>query len=110
MNILHIGHSVDRVDRHVALALHAAGHAIEVVADPGSPAESACRAAGVPVHAFSFRNRLDFAADRRIRGLLAARPFDIVHAYTNRALASVIAPSRAATGPPSSPTAAPWAT
>jgi glycosyltransferase involved in cell wall biosynthesis len=90
LNILHVGHSVDRVDLNVALALPQAGHHLEVVADPGSRAEQTLSAAGVPVHAFTFRNRLDFAADRRIRDLLAARPFDIVHAYTNRALASVI--------------------
>ena len=90
MNTLHVGHSVDRVDLHVALALPAAGHHLEVVADPGSRADQTLAAAGIPVHAFTVRNRLDFSSDRRIRDLLATRPFDIVHAYTNRALASVL--------------------
>jgi glycosyltransferase involved in cell wall biosynthesis len=60
--------------------LRARGHGAELMALEGSPLERRARAEGFQVHAIP-REFVRYAAARRLRKLLPARRFDVVHAH-----------------------------
>lgn len=90
MNVLMVGVSNDRVDRRLVKGISEAGLGVSVVVGPGSRAEADAEASGIPHTPHTFPNRMHGASIRLLRRMLAARSFDIVHCFTNRALANLL--------------------
>lgn len=65
--------------------LHAAGHRQCLAADPHGPLATRATALGVTVASLAIRNHFDVLAARRLRTLLAAEHYDVVHFHTARA-------------------------
>lgn len=84
----------DRSETRLLLELAGRGAELHVVHDPESRTATAFREAGIAVTGLRLRSRLDIAAVRVLRKKLLASRFDIIHAFTNRALANGILASR----------------
>lgn len=62
-----------------------AGHRAELVCDPSGELWRRAQAAGIRCHPLRVRNSIDVAAGVRLRALLRANRFDVVHFHTARA-------------------------
>ena len=71
--------------RHLAVA----GHQQAVACDPSGRLVGEAAGLGVGTRALCVRNHADVLAGRRLAGLLASEPYDIVHFHTARAHALV---------------------
>lgn len=63
----------------------ARGHAVTMVAQPGSPCAQRTRQAGIDVVERSMRGEFDLGAIATLTGLLKSGAFDLVHAHTSHA-------------------------
>ncbi|HJU27683.1 MAG TPA: glycosyltransferase family 4 protein, partial [Candidatus Binataceae bacterium] len=61
------------------------GHRAELLCDPQGQLWRRARAAGVECRPLRIRNSVDLAAGLRLRAMLAARRYDVVHFHTARA-------------------------
>lgn len=66
-------------------ALLHAGHRAELLCDPAGALWQRARAAGVTCRALRIRNSIDIAAGFKLRAMLAAQHYDVVHFHTARA-------------------------
>ncbi len=84
-----LANALDRSERHILAGLHDRGVALRVMMDTRHEEEAEfMRGRGVPVEHLVCRSRVDPAAARRIREVLRAGSFDLMHALINRPLAN----------------------
>lgn len=69
----------------LTVELLAAGHRVELLADPRGALWDRAREAGVTCRPLSIRNAIDFRAGIRLRRLLRRARYDVVHFHTSRA-------------------------
>jgi glycosyltransferase involved in cell wall biosynthesis len=69
----------------LTLAVLRAGHRAELFCDPAGALWRRARAAGVTCRALKIRNSIDVAAGLRLRAMLSAERYDVVHFHTARA-------------------------
>jgi glycosyltransferase involved in cell wall biosynthesis len=69
----------------LTLELIRRGHQADLLCDPRGRLYERARRAGVRCYPLAIRNALDVRAGLRLRGLLAARHYDVVHFHTSRA-------------------------
>jgi len=69
----------------LTLELIRRGHQADLLCDPRGRLYERARRAGVLCYPLAIRNALDLRAGLRLRGLLAARHYDVVHFHTSRA-------------------------
>ena len=94
MRVLVVTSESDRSETWLYRRLRETGIELEAVCDPDFKQIEALRAGGVQVHPIRFRSRLDIAAWRALRHLLRTGGFDIVHAFSKRALTHVMLAAR----------------
>jgi glycosyltransferase involved in cell wall biosynthesis len=61
------------------------GHRAELICDPRGKLWEKARAQGIVCHPLAIRNSIDFPAALRLRSILRAGNFDVVHFHTSRA-------------------------
>ena len=69
----------------LTLALAHAGHETELLCDPAGELWQRASAAGIVCQPLRIRNSIDLAAGFRLRRLICARRYDVVHFHTARA-------------------------
>jgi glycosyltransferase involved in cell wall biosynthesis len=80
----------DRPEAHCIAGLHRAGVEIRLVGDTSGPYFSVLQQAGVPAGHLVIPNRVSWPAIRAIHRAIRAFQPDIVHVFTNKALACTI--------------------
>jgi glycosyltransferase involved in cell wall biosynthesis len=94
MRVLVVTSHSDRSETCLYRRLRETGIELEAVCDPAFKQLDALRAGGVPVHPIRFRSRVGIAAWRALRNLLRTGGFDLVHAFSKRALTHVMLAAR----------------
>ena len=69
----------------LTLGLLRRGHRAELACDPRGRLWERAKREGIACHPLAIRNALDFAAGIRLRNLIAAARWDVVHFHTSRA-------------------------
>jgi glycosyltransferase involved in cell wall biosynthesis len=90
MRVLLIAGRSDRPEAHLIVGLQQAGFEVRVLCDTGGPYFPVLRAAGVPATHLVIAARLSPRAVLAIRREVRAFQPEIVHAFTNRALACAL--------------------
>lgn len=70
------------------LGLHARGVDIEIITNPNTPYNSKFKEAGIIVHEFFPKKKIDFSAISRLRQLLKDDEFDIFQSFHNKWMAT----------------------
>ena len=94
MKVLLSGLSNDRTDNYVLRGLHAGGIDVHVVCSENSMGHVFCQKKDVPHRVHAFRSRMDQAAIRLLRAMVAEHGYNIIHSYTNRALSNSLLATR----------------
>ncbi len=94
MRVLLVAGGGDRPETQAAVRLATAGVEMAAVCEPDSLASRTYAGAGLPVFLHTFTSRLDWRGVGVIRAALRAHAPDIVHAFTNRALACALLATR----------------
>jgi glycosyltransferase involved in cell wall biosynthesis len=84
----------DRPETETFIGLHRSGVDLEVICEPSAQHRGRLLEAGVPVTDLHIGGRLDLAAIRAIRARLRSRPFDVLHAFTNRTISNGLIAAR----------------
>jgi glycosyltransferase involved in cell wall biosynthesis len=84
----------DRPETETFIGLHRRGVDLEVICEPSAPHRGRLLEAGVPVTDLHIDGRLDPAAIRALRARLRSRPFDVLHAFTNRTISNGLIAAR----------------
>lgn len=90
MRVLMVTGRSDRPEAHAIAALHRSGVEIRLVGDTTGPYFPILRDAGVPAEHLVIPTRLSWTAIRTIRRAIRSFQPDVVHAFTNKALACSI--------------------
>lgn len=97
MRVLMVTGRSDRPEAHAIAALYRSGVEIRLVGDTTGPYFPILREAGVPAEHLVIPTRLSWSAIRAIRKVVRAFQPDVVHAFTNKALACSIPALRGST-------------
>lgn len=86
MRILFVLDTTDRGERNMIIGMDRLGVKTTVICRPDAPGRVELEAAGIQVEPIHFRSKLDGAARRAIRQLLARNSFDLVHVFSKKPL------------------------
>ncbi len=90
LKILAITDCCDLPESELFIGLQRAGTEIDVMCNPAGRNYARLQEAGIPLYDSCFKGRFDPDGMRRIRRLLQARRYDLVHTFDNRALQNAL--------------------